>query len=66
MLAVVLSFNLLPTVCECRNLPSVTTGGKADPYVILTLPYSDSTTVQQKTEKRESTLNPDFKEDFFL
>jgi len=45
----------------------VTTSGKAEPYVMLTLPYSDSTiTVQQKTEKRESTLNPDFKEDFFL
>ncbi len=55
------------SVHECRNLPAMDTNGLADPYVVVSHSYSGATSAfQQKSERRENTLNPNFEENFFL
>lgn len=39
--------------------------GLADPYVKLRLYPDSSSAIKQKTERKSSTLNPKFDEDFF-
>ena len=57
---------LFVLVHECRNLPRMDATGLADPYVVLSLMYSNtSSAVQQRTERNEYTLNPTFEEDFY-
>lgn len=53
-------------VRECRNLPPMDANGLADPYVKLRLIPEMSSSVKQKTERKEKTLNPVFNESFFL
>lgn len=51
---------------ECLNLPPMDPNGLADPYVKLRMFPENSSTLKQKTERKEKTLNPKFEEDFFF
>lgn len=56
-------------VIECRNLPPMDPNGLADPYVKVSMLDSegrDKSSLKQKTERREKTLDPQFDESFFL
>ena len=55
------------TVIECRNLPPMDPNGLADPYVKVSILYTDGTEKnKQKTERKEKNLDPKYDETFFL